>query len=483
MKSLILFFASALLVLLAQLVEAQMVRIGCETDSVSLEYPSGKEISAPIQIKSGTNVLVCARRNGYRTLNEVVKGSSTLAKKGHTMAALTRIPERSELGHFFDIGEMNLSFKKGSVSFVRYESPEKELKMPDKPLISKKNEDEMSSGAAGSADILTEVLDRFKLRAPENEFFKDNLTSLKLAGTIDGVRLVEYTNGSYARMELIINWKILDVFDQIIEEVRYKTNSNPMLGSMGYVFYMDNSTSDILDYISRAILEDVLEQSVLDVLVDEDIRQALADRAERLAMIGSQETIRIKKPTASLPALGDQLAAIVTIEREDGHGSGCIISPDGYIITNYHVSGDGSDTLTVVLSNGTKHFARVERTDPVYDLALIKIEASGLSAIRPEKNYTAKLGERVHAIGTPADPLLGQTVTRGIVSAFRTANGFNLIQTDAVVNPGNSGGALVSADGKLIGVVSSKAMGIAVEGVGFAIPSEYVYNRLNIDFN
>ena len=162
--------------------------------------------------------------------------------------------------------------------------------------------------------------------------------------------------------------------------------------------------------------------------------------------------------------------------QKKGTGSGVIISKDGYIVTNNHVV-DFADNVNVSLSDKRKFVAKVVGTDPSSDLAVLKIDASDLPAVQKGNSETLKIGEWVLAIGFPYD--IGTTVTAGIVSATHKKIGVNetrnamedFIQTDAVVNPGNSGGALVDANGRLIGINTAiQTRTGSYEGYSFAIP-------------
>ncbi|NJO88384.1 MAG: trypsin-like serine protease [Chloroflexia bacterium] len=160
--------------------------------------------------------------------------------------------------------------------------------------------------------------------------------------------------------------------------------------------------------------------------------------------------------------------------QKKGTGSGAIISKDGYIVTNNHVV-DFADNVSVTLSDKRKFMAKVVGTDPRADLAVLKIDAPNLPAIQKGNSDNLKIGEWVLAIGFPYD--IGTTVTAGIISAthkkiseMRGSVG-DFIQTDAVVNPGNSGGALVDAQGKLVGINTAiQTRTGSYEGYSFAIP-------------
>ena len=158
---------------------------------------------------------------------------------------------------------------------------------------------------------------------------------------------------------------------------------------------------------------------------------------------------------------------------ESGAGSGVIISADGYIITNNHVI-SGASTIKVTTSDGTQYDATVIGADSQTDIAVLKIDASGLTAAVIGDSETLAVGDYVIAVGNPLGTL-GGTVTDGIISALDrgvTVNGQNmtLLQTNAAVSPGNSGGGLFNANGELVGVVNAKSADSDAEGIGFAIP-------------
>jgi serine protease DegQ len=160
-------------------------------------------------------------------------------------------------------------------------------------------------------------------------------------------------------------------------------------------------------------------------------------------------------------------------QRASSLGSGVIVSPAGYILTNNHVV-EAADEIEVALADGKKLQATVVGLDPDTDLAVLRVAASGLHAITFGESDRLRVGDPVLAIGNPFG--VGQTVTSGIVSALGRSglqiNTFeNFIQTDAAINPGNSGGALVDAQGNLVGIntaIYSRSGGSM--GIGFAIP-------------
>lgn len=172
----------------------------------------------------------------------------------------------------------------------------------------------------------------------------------------------------------------------------------------------------------------------------------------------------------------------VQTPKKEATGSGVIISEDGYIVTNNHVV-EGADELIVTLNDNREFSARIIGTDKNTDLALIKVTASGLPAIKVISSDDIKVGEWVLAIGHPLN--LRATVTAGIVSAKARSLGANgveaFIQTDAAINQGNSGGALVNARGELIGInaMLTSPTGSNI-GYGFAIPTT-IMNKVVAD--
>lgn len=163
----------------------------------------------------------------------------------------------------------------------------------------------------------------------------------------------------------------------------------------------------------------------------------------------------------------------VRTPKQQGSGSGVIISNDGYIVTNNHVVAD-ADELTVTLNDNKEYSARIIGTDKTTDLALIKIHGKNLPAITIANSENIKVGEWVLAVGNPFN--LTNTVTAGIVSAKGRSlyqNGVeSFIQTDAAINPGNSGGALVNTRGELIGINAMLySQTGSFSGYGFAIPT------------
>ena len=170
------------------------------------------------------------------------------------------------------------------------------------------------------------------------------------------------------------------------------------------------------------------------------------------------------------------------LQLVQGAGSGVIMTEDGYIATNTHVI-QGANKVEVTLHNGESYPARIIGSDPANDIAVIKIDATGLTPATIGDSSTVDVGDLAVAIGNPLGQL-GGTATTGIISALdRTLDvegtTLTLMQTDAAINGGNSGGGLFNSKGELIGIVESKASAVGVEGLAFALPINNVSPIIN----
>lgn len=164
-----------------------------------------------------------------------------------------------------------------------------------------------------------------------------------------------------------------------------------------------------------------------------------------------------------------------------GAGSGIIISEDGYILTNAHVV-EGATSVQVTLNDDTPYEAVVVGTDSANDIAVLKINAQGLTPAVFGDSDQLVVGDTAMVIGNPLGEVNG-SASMGIISALpRTmnidGNEMTLLQTDAAINPGNSGGALINSYGEVVGIVTAKTAAVQVEGIGYAIPVNLVKDRI-----
>lgn len=234
-------------------------------------------------------------------------------------------------------------------------------------------------------------------------------------------------------------------------------------GSAITYFALKNNTSSVNESTTS-------EQIVKDIYLSEE-----SMNTAQVAQVASPSVVAISTESVQTSMFMQQYVT-------SGAGSGVIISEDGYIVTNNHVI-DGVSTVTVETYDGTEYSARLVGTDSENDIAVIKIDATGLTPAEYGDSDEIVVGQKAIAIGNPLGTL-GGTVTEGIVSALDREVSINgqdmkLLQTSAAINPGNSGGGLFDENGKLIGIVNAKSAGSEIEGLGFAIPINNVKDIIN----
>ena len=203
-------------------------------------------------------------------------------------------------------------------------------------------------------------------------------------------------------------------------------------------------------------------------------RGAFASRIRTVSDALRPSVVQIR-PTRFVERGGDAFFGMPSRQRREGVGSGVIVSSDGYVLTNNHVV-RGATSIRVVDSQGKSRIGKVIGTDPLTDLAVVKIDGKGLRAAKLGDSDAVRVGDWVVAAGSPFG--LAQSVTAGIVSGkgrsrVGVAQFEDFIQTDAAVNPGNSGGPLADLDGNVIGINTAIASRTgAYNGISFAIPSK-----------
>jgi MoxR-like ATPase len=195
-----------------------------------------------------------------------------------------------------------------------------------------------------------------------------------------------------------------------------------------------------------------------------DVRQlSMADIEAAIQISGYRETVpeKISDTLVKIPALRRSVtplsegtsalqAAVVTVKLENGHGSGFFISKDGYLLTNQHVVQDNK-FVTIKLTTGRQMPGEVLRSHKARDVALVKVNESAMNAL-PLQLEQPDVAAEVYAVGTPQDEKYSTTITKGIVSAYRTENDLKLIQSDATIHGGSSGGAMVDRFGNVVAI-------------------------------
>jgi S1-C subfamily serine protease len=237
---------------------------------------------------------------------------------------------------------------------------------------------------------------------------------------------------------------------------------------------------------SRAVLSSALKDAARRLSEEESVFEQMGKAFDAGLVMSKGSSITLTTPTSiSFTGRKDMLAAlvkgVVTIETSDGHGSGFLITNDGYLMTNAHVVGEDTK-VKVRFEQGFTLDGEVVKLNKDFDVALVKTPGNDLPSMAIGDDTGLQLGEEIFAIGTPLDEMLGQTVTRGIMSGRREFEGRTFIQTDVSINPGNSGGPLIDENGKVIGVATMKIRERGVQGIGFGVPITKALEMLNINF-
>jgi S1-C subfamily serine protease len=264
-----------------------------------------------------------------------------------------------------------------------------------------------------------------------------------------------------------VNWKVKD----------------PLAGMKVVLEKTTFVTSDVEERQAKYVFKKMLERSANSFITGDSLLDFLRSRTLQSSELMKGETILLKKVTnPSFEKFKDLVShctkAVVTIEKGKNFGSGVVISTSGLIVTNYHVV-EESKEVKVKMNGNISLTAKVLKTNPAADLALLKVDVQDIPVL-PLATQESSLGDEVIAIGTPGDISLEQTVSKGIISGKRIFDGKKFWQTDVSINPGNSGGPLINENGEITGIITMKLMGREMEGLGFALTSEEVIKGLNL---
>jgi S1-C subfamily serine protease len=299
-------------------------------------------------------------------------------------------------------------------------------------------------------------------------FDKDNSGQARflLGGTV--TELVCNIVGGFRPYRLCGVAVLWEVMDSDLDRVVYKVVTKHEMG--GTVYQDPALARDLVMGAFRSLLS---RPRFVDVLR----RRPEPTAGKRYA---SAHYRACRPPAISMPRGAELvLRASVVVESEGGHGSGVLISPDGLVLTAAHVV-RSTPALKVRLQDGTRLDASVVRIDADADVALLRLQKSGTTNCLVLRHAPVATGEEVYAVGAPLDRSLAFSLTRGIVSGTREVRGATLLQTDASVNAGNSGGPLVDDIGRAVAIVRSKVVGTGVEGVAFGVPAPVATERLAI---
>ena len=315
----------------------------------------------------------------------------------------------------------------------------------------------------------------------EAEYWKDSSkaemnNTLKLDAWVRSV-VFNRTEGKL-RCEARISWALetLDELQYLYDknkhgESEWRPFNEDSLSNKEQRLEIENAFAEAVDFSFKKFLAMDTIQAILNAPVPIPLME--------------EDTIDLNTGTEFCSSVSEAVKSVVTVVSKKGHGSGCIVTPNGYIITNAHVVEKDTSDLKIILGSDVKNKIPVKlvRMNEPVDLALLKLDSSGLKPLKIADMSQIETGTDAYAIGTPADIDLGQTVTRGIVSGKRKFGGHQLIQTDVAISPGNSGGALIKPDGLLMGIVTSSMDGKEINDIGFAVPAPLIESALKINLN
>ncbi|WP_299253627.1 trypsin-like peptidase domain-containing protein [uncultured Lacinutrix sp.] len=364
----------------------------------------------------------------------------------------------------FDLDEKALKIRK-----IKHRSLKKNKKNKFKDVDSNVDKIEFDNSIFTSS--LNNLLLKYKYTDSTNTIFKNKTNSAYLSAKISKLD-IQYVyqsaakrSMSFLQAEVNVAWDFQDVYGQTIYTKSYKAKSGQFS-----IDYNKEATALLA-------VEDAIASSFLNFIDNKKVKEHLSK--DNIAVQKTLPYITLSKGT-SINDVDSALNGTVTIKVAEGHGSGFKVSTDGYILTNFHVVANSKEDITVVTKDNKEYKATLVRQSENLDLALLKVDATFNShfTLPAAKNY--KTGDDIFIIGTPTTVELGQTLNKGIISGDRENDGVKLIQTDAGVNGGNSGGPMISREGILIGVINAKLSGVGIEGLGFAIPAELISKALFI---
>lgn len=303
-----------------------------------------------------------------------------------------------------------------------------------------------------------------------NKVFRDFNNTLILEGAIlksNVFRINSKQMYNFGKARLDVLWRVKNSFGELIDSLMIVEYSGDFAPNSGFAerMYTDAVNVSFYRLLSTNRFVDLLK-------MDDDfsIKDSL---------------LVIPAVTKGVAEVGDALEASVIIKQKDGnHGSGFVISNDGYILTNFHVIAgktlDKQAEISVILSSGEEIPVEILRFNRMRDVALLKVDHKFENAFSMPSEKGFKSHQEVYAAGAPRSIELGQSVSLGLISNERVFNKNTLLQLSMSVNPGNSGGPLFERSGQLHGIVTSKLVGYATEGIGFAIPAYLVADYLNL---
>jgi S1-C subfamily serine protease len=282
-----------------------------------------------------------------------------------------------------------------------------------------------------------------------------------LTGKLQELRCAR--NARHANCRMSVHWEIVDsvsgvtVYDTVTRVTRYAVEHKTL----------------------NAIREGLLRESITSLATRKRFVAAMRHRPESAPALAPATFKPCSAPPLRMPSQApDAIAASVLLDMGSGIGSGFFLNDEGLVLTAAHVTTQAD--FKVRLPNGKVYAAGIVRFNRDADVALVRVQGlTGTPCLRLAEQEPS-MGADLYAIGAPGDPNLSFSLTRGIVSSLRTVKGFRRVQTDTPISPGNSGGPLLGADGRVEAIVQSKVVRRGVEGVAFGLPSKLALAALGL---
>ena len=303
----------------------------------------------------------------------------------------------------------------------------------------------------------------------ESPVFNKNdwdMARYQLGGTVTQLRFEQFE--THDEVELTIDWQL---FDSVEEAVLYQINTT------GYGESTSVSSAALLEAFTGALHNLMASQEFVAQVMRADKQDAQLVRAVDIAPAAFSCD---DMPPKAWPRDPDQaLASAVTVHGGSSFGGGVVVSSHGHLLTAEHLV-TGLEEAEVQLHAGLRLPAQVLRVDKQQDVALLKLPGTGYKCASIRLDDMPPVGSELYAIGTPWSKELAFTVSKGIVSGYRLMNDVRLMQTDASLNPGNSGGPLLDDKGRVAGIVSQRVSEEGSEGLGFGVPIPVVVEVLGM---
>lgn len=381
---------------------------------------------------------------------------SAISASYYLTPPLTKLPNQNLLKNDVYFNGIFFDTINDSLSNINYSDLKLYNKGAQTDVTSKNSIEELFSSRAIKSSMETFV-SSCQLNTNQNAFGVAK-NSLNINAHV--VSMEHHTFESIHKIKMVIDYTLLDVYLNPIHTERIEVSSSDFQSRIQPVYIVEPIKKGLSLFLSNSSIQSMINGERETVQGNDKYQMKQISKGSRIEEVAK---------------------SVFTLKTPSGHGSACLVSIDGYIVTNYHVIKNETDILIFVEEEDSLT-AEIIKVSPEVDLALLKVNRKFDHCLTFTTNHTPSIGTEIYVVGTPIDPKLHQSVTKGIVSSVPKIKDRYYYQTDAKVNGGNSGGAMINTAGELIGIVNAKIVGISVEGIGFAIPIWIAIEILNLNF-